>query len=140
MSLVRELMTPNPHAVDLTSTLLDVVNLMHEHGVRQLPVVDATGRLVGIVTDRDVRLAMTSPLVLHERKYDEQMMRETPVEACMTPDPMSVSLETPAYKAAEMLSAYKFGALPVVDAALKLVGIVTVTDILKHYALNFRPE
>jgi acetoin utilization protein AcuB len=53
----------------------------------------------------------------------------------MTPNPITVSPETPAYRAAEMLSIYKFGALPVVDNE-KLVGIITVTDFLDYFASN----
>jgi CBS domain-containing protein len=51
----------------------------------------------------------------------------------MTPDPVTVSPDTPAYRAAEMLSAYKFGALPVVSGG-ELVGIITVTDFLDRFA------
>jgi CBS domain-containing protein len=53
----------------------------------------------------------------------------------MTANPMTVTPDTPAYRAAKMLSLYKFGALPVVDDDL-LVGIITVTDFLEHFAVG----
>jgi CBS domain-containing protein len=56
----------------------------------------------------------------------------------MTPNPITVTSDTPAYRAAEMLSTYKFGALPVVDNEV-LVGIITVTDFLDYVAVD-RPE
>jgi CBS domain-containing protein len=51
----------------------------------------------------------------------------------MTANPITVEPSTPAYRAAEMLSAYKFGALPVVEQGM-LVGIITVTDFLERFA------
>ena len=51
----------------------------------------------------------------------------------MTPNPITIGSTVPAYRAAEMLSAYKFGALPVVDQD-DLVGIITVTDFLDRFA------
>ena len=138
METVADLMTRNPLTATPDTSLFDVLEIMRTTEVRQLPIV-LDNRLVGIVTDRDLRLAMTSPLVLHERKYDEKMLHETPVESCMTPDPISVTPDTPAYKAAETLSAYKFGALPVVEGEI-LVGIVSVTDFLRHYARAHTPR
>jgi acetoin utilization protein AcuB len=101
---------------------------MKSQGCRQLPVLD-NGRLVGIITDRDVRLVMNSPILLHGRWQDEELLDKVTAASCMTPNPITVSPDTPAATAAEMLALYKFGALPVVDAGT-LVGIVTVTDFL----------
>jgi acetoin utilization protein AcuB len=133
MLTVSDLMTVDPDTVTPTTPLREVIDLMKVEGCRQLPVVDATGRLVGIITDRDVRLAMNSPIVLHGRWQDEELVDKVTAESCMTPDPITVTSDTPAYRAAEMLSLYKFGALPVVDYG-ELVGIVTVTDFLDRFA------
>jgi acetoin utilization protein AcuB len=80
-----------------------------------------------------VRLAMNSPIVLHGRWQDEELIDRATAESCMTPDPIAVTPDTPAYRAAEMLSIYKFGALPVVDDG-RIVGIITVTDFLDRFA------
>jgi acetoin utilization protein AcuB len=101
--------------------------------------VDEEGKLVGIITDRDVRLAMNSPFVLHERWQDEALLETATAESCMTPDPITVTPDTPAYRAAEMLSAYKFGALPVVEGGA-LVGIISVTDFLDQFAAQRPPS
>lgn len=132
MLLVRDLMTADPDTVTPETPLKDVINLMKIEGCRQLPVVDEQGQLVGIVTDRDVRLAMNSPIVLHGRWQDDELLSKATANSCMTPDPVTVTPDTPAYRAAEMLSAYKFGALPVVEAGI-LVGIITVTDFLDRF-------
>ena len=137
MLTVNDLMTVNPKTVSPQTTLREVIDLMQEEECRQFPVVNAQGKLMGIVTDRDVRLTMNSPIVLHERWQDDALLETMTVESCMTPNPLTVSPDTPAYHAAEMLSAYKFGALPVVDDG-RLVGIVTITDFLNHFA-EFKP-
>ena len=133
MLSVSDLMTVNPDTVKADMPLRDVINIMKVEGCRQLPVVDAEGRVVGIVTDRDVRLAMNSPIVLHSRWQDAELLNTVTVNSCMTPNPITVMPTTPAYRAAEMLSAYKFGALPVVEKG-ELVGIITVTDFLDRFA------
>ena len=133
MLTVSDLMTADPDTVLPDTPLRDVISLMSAYCCRQLPVVDADGRFVGIITDRDVRLVMNSPIVLHGRWQDEELLDRATAESCMTPDPISVQPDEPAYRAAEMLSAYKFGALPVVHEG-ELVGIITVTDFLDRFA------
>lgn len=126
---VADLMTMHPVTVTPETPLREVLSRMREDCCRQLPVLNREGRLVGIITDRDVRLAMNSPLILHERWQDETLLDTMTAASCMTPDPVSVSPETSASAAAELLSLYKFGALPVVHKGM-LVGIVSVTDFL----------
>jgi acetoin utilization protein AcuB len=133
MLTVSDLMTVDPDAVAPETPLREVINRMKVEGCRQLPVVDDSGRLVGIITDRDVRLAMNSPIVLHGRWQDEELIDTATAESCMTPNPITLTPDAPAYRAAEMLSIYKFGALPVVDNG-RLVGIITVTDFLDRFA------
>ena len=137
MLTVNDLMTEIPNTVTPQTTIRQVVEIMKSQGCRQLPVL-LNGKLVGILTDRDVRLVMNSPLLLHGRWQDEEILDEMTAESCMTPDPMTVSPDTSAYQAANMLSIYKFGALPVVDKGV-LVGIITVTDFLDYFALQ-RPQ
>ena len=132
MLTVSDLMTTDPNTVAPDTPLGNVISLMNTQCCRQLPVVDTMGHVVGIITDRDVRLVMNSPIVLHGRWQDEELLDKVTAEACMTPDPISVRPDDPAYRAAEMLSAYKFGALPVVYEG-ELVGIITVTDFLDRF-------
>jgi len=134
MLTVNDLMTIIPNTVTPQTTLRQVIDVMKTQACRQLPVLE-NGRLVGIITDRDVRLVMNSPLVLHGRWQDEEILDHVTAASCMTPDPMTVTPETPAYQAANMLSIYKFGALPVVNNGA-LVGIITVTDFLNYFAMQ----
>lgn len=134
---VSDLMTLGPITVDVNASLRIVLMRMKEDGCRQLPVIDQRDHLVGIITDRDVRLAMNSPHVLHDRWQDETLLDSLTAESCMTPNPITISPDSPAYRAAEMLSSYKFGALPVVDGD-QLVGIISVTDFLDEYGAQQR--
>jgi acetoin utilization protein AcuB len=131
MLTVAEIMTRHPATVSPAAPLREVIGLMKSCGCRELPVVDGE-RLVGIVTDRDVRLAMNSPLTLHDRLEDETLLRTVTAGDCMTPDPMTIDVSAPASTAADLLKTYKFGGLPIVDRG-RLVGIVTVTNILASY-------
>ena len=78
-------------------------------------------------------LVMNSPVVLHGRWKDEELLDNVTAESCMTPNPITISPNTPAYRAAEMLSIYKFGGLPVLENDT-VVGIITVTDFLDYAA------
>jgi acetoin utilization protein AcuB len=137
MLTVNDLMTVVPDTVTPQTTLRQVIELMKSQSCRQLPVL-RNGKLAGIITDRDVRLVMNSPLLLHGRWQDDEILDKMTAESCMTPDPMTVTPTTPAYQAANMLSIYKFGALPVVDND-EVVGIITVTDFLNYFAMQ-QPE
>jgi acetoin utilization protein AcuB len=135
MLQVRDLMNSAPEVVSPDARLHDVLTKMNEAGYRHLPVV-AEDRLVGIITDRDLRLAVNSPVV--EKGADlqrESVLDEIPVAQCMTPDPQCVASDTPAHEVADLLSLNKFGAMPVVDEG-KLVGMISYIDYLKHYAAN----
>lgn len=132
MLTVSDLMTVIPYCVSPQTSLRRVIEMMKSEGCRQFPVLDK-GKLVGIITDRDVRLVMNSPMVIHGRWQDEELLDKVLADSCMTANPMSVAPDSPAYRAAKMLSLYKFGALPVVDEDV-LVGIITVTDFLDYFA------
>jgi acetoin utilization protein AcuB len=101
---------------------------MREGGCRRLPVVDR-GRLVGIITDRDLRRAANSPFVVREQWYDNFILDHIEVGSCMTPDPLTIEPTATIAEAARMMRNHKVGGLPVV-AAGQLVGIITETDLL----------
>ncbi len=126
---VYDLMTLHPVTVTPETSLRVVLTRMRQDGCRQLPVLNELGQLVGIITDRDLRLAMNSPFVLHERWQDETLLDTMTADSCMTPDPIYVTPDAPAHQAARLLSSHKFGALPVVREGV-LVGIISVTDFL----------
>ncbi len=127
---VTQVMTREPTSLQPDDPVRLAVERMRERKCRRLPVVEGD-RVVGIITDRDLRRATNSPLVLRERWYDEFMLDHIPVRACMTPDPVTVTPSTPMVEAAKLMRDRKFGGLPVVDNG-RLVGIVTETDLLNY--------
>ncbi len=108
----------DPYSCDPDRTIADAVRLMDEQDVGTLTVVDATGRLVGLIATRDVQFV----------RDREQAVREvmTPV-ARMVTAPTDVSLEA----AREILAEHKIEKLPVVDPDGRLVGLITARDLLR---------
>ena len=127
---VKAIMTPNPATVGPDEPIRVAIDRMRERQCRRLPVVK-DGRLVGIVSDRDLRRATNSPLVLRERWYDEFLLDHIVVRACMTPNPATIAPETPVVQAAKLMRDRKIGGLPVVENE-RVVGIVTETDLLNY--------
>jgi acetoin utilization protein AcuB len=115
---VADRMTRNPITVCPQDTLADARSKMSSGGFRQLPVV-ADGRVVGIITDRDIR----------ERS---RQLRLTTVATVMTEEIITVTPQTSLATAARMLLQYKIGGLPVLEGE-KLVGVITTSDFLKTF-------
>lgn len=127
---VADVMTTNPITVQPEDTLHIALTRMGKN-FRRLPVVDEAGVLVGIVTDRDLRLAMNSPYVMRERWQDEFLLNEYTIENCMTYTPAYVHPEMLITDAIDLLLKGRFGGVPVVDNDMKVVGVITTTDLLR---------
>ena len=133
MLTVRSLMTPDPKTIGPLVPLHSVLAIMNQGGWHHLPVVDE-GLLVGMITDRDVRLAVNSPLIFDESRLPRAAVLESIVASeCMSRDPVTIDVNAAARHAADTLAVHGFGALPVLEND-RLVGIITVTDFLRHYA------
>lgn len=126
--VVADIMKSNPVTVTPRNAIRTAINLMREGGYRRLPVVDR-GRLVGIITDRDLRRAANSPFVVREQWYDNFILDHIEVGSCMTPNPLTIEPTVPIADAARIMRNHKIGGLPVV-ADGQLVGIITETDLL----------
>jgi acetoin utilization protein AcuB len=121
--MTRDVITVRPH-----EKIIDAFELMQGRGIRHLPVIE-DGELKGLVTDRDIRLALIpSPLSTPEdRMYHLGALER--VDEIMTTDLITVAPNTTIEEAAKLIAKYKIGAVPVV-AQGKLVGILTEGDIL----------
>lgn len=131
---VRAMMQQHVIAATPDMSLAHVQRLMRDHGIRHLPVVSAK-RLVGMVTDRDVRDAAPSPATTLSRGEIAYRLDTTPVKSCMTQAVVSIHPDTEMVQAARVLLEKKFGCLPVVDKGV-LVGIVTEIDCLRAFLLS----
>ena len=124
-------MSVDPVTVTPRDSLQRVIELLRRRDIRAVPVVE-DGKLVGIVTDRDVRqVAPAYPLFRDDdeiRRYTENLT----VTAAMSADPMTVSPLTPLVEAAKILETYRISSLPVVEG-FRVVGILSVTDLLRVF-------
>ncbi len=127
---VKAVMTFNPAAVGPEDALGEAARIMVEGGFRHVPVVDADRRVVGMLSERDVRGRLgveveRFPDAVSERLDDE-------VEDVMSRAPITVEPETPLRDVVGILADEKVGALPVVDERERLLGIVSYLDLLAY--------
>jgi acetoin utilization protein AcuB len=130
--LVHERMTTNPITVQADMSVPEALKLMHDRKIRRTPVLDAAGRLVGIVSEKDLLFASPSPttsLSIYEVHY---LMARLTVEKVMTKKIICVDGETPIEEAARIMADNKIGGLPVVNQG-KLAGIITETDMFRSF-------
>jgi acetoin utilization protein AcuB len=121
-------MTENPYVVAPETTLFDAYNLMFEHEVRRLPVVQGHS-LVGILTLSDVQRNLS--MISSDLDIDTKLrMSESTVEDAMTSDPVTVAPDETIQEAAERMLENQVSGLPVVEND-HLVGILTESDIFK---------
>jgi acetoin utilization protein AcuB len=128
--IISQIMSCDVATVTPTDPIRIAIERMRERGCRRLPVLE-NGRLVGIVTDRDLRRATNSPFVLRERWYDEFVLDHISIKACMTANPLTVTPRTNIVEAARLMRDRKIGGLPVIENK-NLVGIITETDLLNY--------
>lgn len=128
---VRRWMSSNVHTTEPKADLVDAFEIMRTHRVRHVPVLDG-GRLVGIVSDRDVRHALPMRSGTGDHDIYGKALFETRVEQVMTRRPLTVTPDTTIREAAEIACREKVGALPVLEGE-KLVGIVSAEDLLWAY-------
>lgn len=127
--LVKEWMTPDPQVLALEDTLLHARSLMKRLDVRHLPVV-ADGKLVGLLSDRDMRNYTPSYCSTLDVYEMHAMIASLKVEGAMTRRPVTTSPETPMAAAGALMLEKKIGSLPVEEDG-KLVGILTETDVIR---------
>jgi acetoin utilization protein AcuB len=130
---VRDRMSSPAITVNPTTTFQDALRLMHEYHFRRLPVVDQGGRLVGILSERDLLHAAPSPatsLSIWEMNY---LLWKLTAEQLMTKRVVTVCADTPLEEAARLMVVNKIGGMPVLDAKGNLVGVITETDIFKAF-------
>jgi acetoin utilization protein AcuB len=133
---VEALMTTELVTVTPETPILEARRLMLERRIRHLLVCDREGvdaKLLGIVTDRDIRLNLASPatsLSVWELNY---LLARLTVGGVMRTALITIGPIRDSREAARIMIQHQIGALPVVDGG-RLVGIVTETDILRAYA------
>ena len=130
--LIKDWMTKDPITITEDTSMIKAIHLMKERRFRRLPVV-TSGRLVGMVTDRDLKEAAPSKattLDVHELYY---LLAELQVKEIMSHNPLSVSQDDTVEHAAQIMLDHTISGLPVVDANGKVVGIITQSDVFRAF-------
>jgi acetoin utilization protein AcuB len=131
--LVRERMTHNPVLCSPDLSVNDAFDLMKKEHIRRLPVVDKHGKLVGIVSDKDLLRVSPSPATTLSAYEIPYLLSKVKVNDVMTKKVITVSEDTPIEDAARIMVDNKIGGLPVVNGESVVVGIITETDIFKTF-------
>lgn len=128
--LIRNWMTRDPITVEPDTPMMEAEHIMKENKIRGLPVMKGK-KLVGIVTDRDIKAASPSAattLDMHELLY---LLAKVKVKEIMTKDPITICDDDTVEEAAVVMLRHKISHLPVMSEKKELVGLITETDIFK---------
>ena len=120
-----------------TTPVLEARALMQKERIRHL-LVGGDGRLLGIVTDRDIRLNMPSPATSLSVWELNHLLARLTVDKVMTRTVITVDPDRDAREAARIMVDHKIGALPVLDCE-RLLGIITETDLLRAFVESGQP-
>ena len=128
--LVRDYMTRNVNTINDDARLLDAALLIRRTGKRHVPILSATtGKVVGIISDRDVSRFSPSVLEHHTEQEYNSVFEGTAITKVMTPNPLTVTPDAPIMEAVQILYTTKVGAVLAVKDG-KLEGILSVSDML----------
>jgi acetoin utilization protein AcuB len=130
--LVKDWMSKDPVTINDDTSMMKAIHLMKQNRFRRLPVLHE-GRLVGIVSDRDLKEASPSKattLDVHELYY---LLAELQVKDIMTRDPVTVTPDDTVERAAQLMLENTISGLPVVDDQGRVVGILTQSDVFRAF-------
>ena len=130
--IVAKRMMRNPVSVDENDSMKKAMDLLRDREIRHLPVLKGGDRLVGIVSERDIKQASPSPATALEIREIYYLLDKVKVRQIMTRRPYTISSTAPIEEAALIMREKKIGCLPVVEDG-RLVGILTETDILDAF-------
>jgi acetoin utilization protein AcuB len=116
------------------ATVLEAQKIMATHQIRHLPVIDGEDRLIGVVTDRDVRSILPYDCYKNPDCAEEQeKVAELKIKDIMAVEPLTISPSDTIQDTLLLIQEKRVGAFPVVDDAGKLKGIISVRDLLRAF-------
>ncbi len=127
---VKDIMTPRPFTIEPHKPVLEALLMMYEHDIRRLPVVEQ-GKMVGIISDRDIKQIMGRPSLVNKMKGEEPEL-ELSVREVMTHNVISVMQDDDIKEVIELMIENKITGLPVINQDKQLVGIISAIDVLQY--------
>lgn len=146
MKTARDIMTRQVCTVNVSTSLEDLAKTFTEKRVSGFPVVDAEGRLAGVVTEGDLihqnqRLHIPTAVAIFDavivlgssKRLEEEIRRvaATRVEEIMTRDPVTVGEDTPVEEIATLMAEQNLHTIPVLDDEGALAGVVGKLDVIR---------
>ncbi len=128
--LVKDWMSTKVITVDVNDSMQQAINLLMEHDISMMPVLEE-GKLVGVVTDRDLKRASPSDAVMLDIQRIIYLLSKLEVGAIMSRFPVTLSIDHTVEEAAEIMLNNKISGAPVVDASGEIRGIITKNDMFK---------
>lgn len=131
---ISKIMTRNAVTIEPEADITQARKIMSENNFRHLPVVDESNFLIGIVTDRDIRSVSPSFHITGDNGTETlKRFSSLKIKNIMTKNPVALSPLDTLQDALILLQKERFGAFPVIDEQKKLIGIVSVRDILREF-------
>lgn len=138
MLSARDLMTETPVTVDPMTTVKRAIELLHTLDIRHLPVVSEDRELVGMISDRDLRVLAVPYVGGVETMGDAAITLDAKVASLMKAEVLSVEASADASEVVDLMIEHKIGAVPVTDADGTLVGIISYVDVLRAFRTTLR--
>ena len=129
---VRDFMTVHPVTVKPSDAIKEALDKIEKGKFRHLPVVDGDWKLVGMISDRDIRLIHPSPLFVRPEHAPAQLLMIKVRQAAVL-NPVVIGPDASLEEATKLILRWEVGALPVVDEGNVLVGIITYADLLREF-------
>ena len=128
--MVKNWMSQPAITVDVLTSVKDADRLAKWHEIHMLPVLQK-GRLVGVVTDRDLKSASASDVSRKKINKNRHALADREVQKIMTPDPVTVRYDCTLEEAVEKLLVHNITGLPVVNQQQKVIGVITQSDLFQ---------
>jgi acetoin utilization protein AcuB len=129
--LVDDVMSRAPLTASVDDTIPVIIDRMGRQGIRHLPVIDGEGRVIGMLSDRDVRTAVGNPMRAISPREAVVRIESTRVAHAMTRAPLTLPAGTRLSRAADLFANHKVGAVPIVGERNRLIGLVSYMDVLR---------
>jgi len=136
---LKEIMTKDPITLNIDESFCKVAQIFQEKDIRHLPIVNGQGLILGIISQRDLnRIASPKKGPNGEYLYDPAELTKYVLKQHVIQKVSSLSPEDTLEKAVEIMAEKKLGCMPIVDPEGRVIGIVTVTDLLKLFLKTLR--